>query len=215
MLTRATSSLSLIPNMSYSTKAPSGKTSRQNSYSDHHPTDLLPSLASASPTPKNESPRSRRRADTQNSDQITYSLNRTEDKASLAVPATRERTSRSRERDVQSRGSNRGVSPLPSADSDEICDACDITDPDLSYCNVCDTILCAECWPRQAPHRKKRLAPGSVRHEKTNIALAKKIQKVLVPTSNSTKLTQLHEEDEETAWFGQCYLTLVQMVLTF
>jgi hypothetical protein len=44
---------------------------------------------------------------------------------------------------------------------------------------------------------------GGARHEKTNISLARKINNVLFPTSDLAELTLLHENDAQTAWFGQ------------
>jgi hypothetical protein len=179
--------------------------SGQNSYSDYYLTELLASLAPASsskPYPNNEATRQQHRIDTLGSDSCTFSLSWMDNQKLLKVPVHKERIGRSRERNNQSNGPSRGGSPLPSMEPDELYDTCDGTGPNLTYCNVCNTNLCSDCWPRQAPHRKQRLAPGSILHERTNIAVAKKIQKILVPTSKPGKLTQLHEEDEKNVWFG-------------
>ena len=55
----------------------------------------------------------------------------------------------------------------------------------------------------QISHKKGRLGPGQVPHEKTNVVVAHKIQRVLVPDSNEDRRAQLYEADEETAWFGE------------
>jgi len=96
------------------------------------------------------------------------------------------------------------VNSFPSTIAEEQCDACEKQDADLAYCNICNINYCPACWPLQAPHRKQRLAPGKARHEKTELALAKKIRNVLLPTNNIQTLTQLHEDDAQTAWFGKC-----------
>jgi hypothetical protein len=57
----------------------------------------------------------------------------------------------------------------------------------------------------QLPHKMNRLAAGNVPHEKTNVLVAKKVQRVLVPSSDQRQREQLHEEDEETAWFGMSH----------
>jgi hypothetical protein len=56
---------------------------------------------------------------------------------------------------------------------------------------------------KQTAHRRQRLNRGGARHEKTNISLARKINNVLFPTSDLAELTLLHENDAQTAWFGQ------------
>ncbi|KAF9697343.1 hypothetical protein EKO04_005060 [Ascochyta lentis] len=94
------------------------------------------------------------------------------------------------------------VDSFPSIPDDELCDGCDKKDPGLAYCNVCNVNLCPACWPVQTPHRKQRLAAGKVKHEKTDLALARKIRNVLLPTNDIQALTQLHEDDAQTAWFG-------------
>ncbi|PVI00816.1 hypothetical protein DM02DRAFT_592134 [Periconia macrospinosa] len=93
-------------------------------------------------------------------------------------------------------------STYQSLPGEETCDSCDRTASDVSYCNVCNTNLCEDCWPAQAAHRKRRLAPGNIPHEKTNAVVARKIQRVLDPPSTEEKRSQLHENDEQKAWFG-------------
>jgi len=190
--------------MSYGKENWPHDTNHQHNYSDYYPTQLLtpPTHPSPSqPDPRNEATHRRHRTDTQGSGSSTFSLDQRDGRASLTLPIPKERAARSRERGDLSKG--RGVSPSSLLELDELCDACDSTGLDLSYCNVCNTNLCSECWPRQAPHRKQRFAPGNVPHEKTDIAVAKKIQRALVPTSDLEQLTQLYEEDEQTAWFGE------------
>jgi hypothetical protein len=92
-------------------------------------------------------------------------------------------------------------------ETDERCEINDI-DPnnhsvDLCYCNVCECTFCSNCWGRQVSHRKQRLAPGAIPHEKTDPWVAKQVQNVLTPNSDDFASQQLYLEDEETAWFGE------------
>ena len=54
----------------------------------------------------------------------------------------------------------------------------------------------------QLPHNKKRLAPGSIPHERTSSATAKKIKGVLEPRTTAAQQDVLHQDDEDTTWFG-------------
>ena len=72
-----------------------------------------------------------------------------------------------------SRGPTSRVDSFPSTIAEEQCDDCEKQDADLAYCNICNVNYCPVCWPRQAPHRKQRLASGKATHEKTELALAK------------------------------------------
>jgi hypothetical protein len=97
------------------------------------------------------------------------------------------------------------VDSFPSVYGDEICDDCHLAPSigDVFLCNDCGTHLCEDCWPKQLAHRRQRKARGGgARHEKTNISLAKKINNALLPTNDILELTQLHEDDAQTAWFG-------------
>lgn len=76
-------------------------------------------------------------------------------------------------------------------------------DSPVFFCNVCKSTLCSACWAAQISHKKLRLAPGSIPHEKTDPWVAKQVQKVLSPPSDDLIYHQLHLEDEETAWFGK------------
>ncbi|CAO2652172.1 Nn.00g004550.m01.CDS01 [Neocucurbitaria sp. VM-36] len=89
------------------------------------------------------------------------------------------------------------VNSFPSVQGDETCDDCHEADPDTYFCNDWNSYLCTKCWPKQLAHRTQRLARGGPRHEKTNISLARKINNVLMPTSDPQKLTQLHEDDRK------------------
>ena len=54
----------------------------------------------------------------------------------------------------------------------------------------------------QITHNKGRLAPGSIPHERTSFDTARKIRKVLEPQASHEQKDKLHQEDEDTTWFG-------------
>jgi hypothetical protein len=101
-------------------------------------------------------------------------------------------------------GLNSRVNSYPSVQGEDVCDDCNEPNPDTFFCNDCANYLCAQCWPKQLAHRTQRLARGGPRHERTNISLARKINNVMMPTNDPKELTQLHEDDAQTAWFGLC-----------
>ncbi|MCJ1422264.1 hypothetical protein MMC29_000144 [Sticta canariensis] len=51
-------------------------------------------------------------------------------------------------------------------------------------------------------HKSNRLAPGAVPHEKTDHNIAKTIQKVLGVKTTDEEQAILHENDQDTTWFG-------------
>ena len=86
--------------------------------------------------------------------------------------------------------------------SDQLCDQCEQYGTDREYCNVCDGTYCARCWGLQLSHKKQRTAPGSIPHEKTDYRIAKKIRATLEAKTTSAEQKTLHENDENTIWFG-------------
>ena len=85
--------------------------------------------------------------------------------------------------------------------SKKLCEQCDLKIGDF-YCNVCDTSYCLKCWDVVSAHRKNKLGPGGVPHEKTDHAVAEKIRALLEPSRNSFEQEEMHKEDESTTWFG-------------
>lgn len=81
-----------------------------------------------------------------------------------------------------------------------MCEVCDEHKRDIWYCSACVLSYCDECWASQAPHRKPR---GGVPHEKTDLEIAQKVQKVLSPPTDNWAREQLYKADEVTSWFGQ------------
>lgn len=87
-------------------------------------------------------------------------------------------------------------------DGHQLCESCEELGPKRSYCNICGHNFCDECWQRQLPHKKKSLAPGGVPHEKTDRKIAKKIQDILTPNTTAEEQLILHQNDQNTTWFG-------------
>jgi hypothetical protein len=53
------------------------------------------------------------------------------------------------------------------------------------------------------PHRKNKVGPGGILHEKTQFAVAEKVRKALMPPVDEHLREQLYAADEVTAWFGR------------
>jgi hypothetical protein len=112
------------------------------------------------------------------------------------------------------------VEPLDAGALDELrdTDLCEDCEEVLSdfFCNVCQCNLCADCWDTQPAHRRKRLAPGQIPHEKTELLLANRVQNVFSYSGDERAFERLHKDDEITAWFGEppsgCFNTTRAMV---
>jgi hypothetical protein len=81
-------------------------------------------------------------------------------------------------------------------------DTCDSLSLDLFFCNVCKCTLCSDCWSAQVPHKKQRLAPGEIPHEKTDPWVAKQVGTVFSPPLDEVAYQEMYLDDEDTAWFG-------------
>ncbi|OCL07767.1 FabD/lysophospholipase-like protein [Glonium stellatum] len=90
---------------------------------------------------------------------------------------------------------------LPLGDSPQaepiLCEVCQDTQRDSSFCIRCDANFCDECRSQQFVH--KRGGPG---HEKADYRVVKKLREILEPTTNLEKLQSIHRADDETTWFG-------------
>ncbi|KAF1960915.1 hypothetical protein CC80DRAFT_590230 [Byssothecium circinans] len=94
--------------------------------------------------------------------------------------------------------SDTDLDDLPDTD---YCEDCEEVLSDY-YCNACAVNLCSSCWDTQPAHRRKRLAPGQIPHEKTELLVANRVQTVFACAGDERTLKRLHKEDEVTAWFG-------------
>jgi hypothetical protein len=90
----------------------------------------------------------------------------------------------------------------PETGGEECCDSCDKPFPDLFFCNVCKCTLCSDCWSTQVSHKKQRLAPGAIPHEKTDAWVAKQVQKVFSSPLEEPSCQEIYLADEDTTWFG-------------
>ena len=70
------------------------------------------------------------------------------------------------------------------------------------FCNYCDSNFCDPCWQRQLQHSKKKRGPDGLPHEKTDRAVVERLRRILEPSSNPEEQRLLHQDDEDTTWFG-------------
>lgn len=85
---------------------------------------------------------------------------------------------------------------------DQLCDGCERYGINREYCNVCECIFCTSCWEKQVSHKMQRKAPGSIPHERTDCRTAEKIKAILEVRATSAEQDILHNNDEDTTWFG-------------
>lgn len=84
----------------------------------------------------------------------------------------------------------------------ESCVDCRSNDGGIDFCNVCELFFCNPCWNKTNAHRLRRLAPGSIPHERTDYGTACKVKRVLEPELTTANRAQLHMDDESNSWFG-------------
>jgi hypothetical protein len=88
-------------------------------------------------------------------------------------------------------------------DEEICCEQCGNEDSGIFSCNVCNFCFCARCWDMQIAHKRRKLGPGGIPHEKTPPDVAKKVSRALEPSNDSKVREKLYEDDELTAWFGK------------
>jgi hypothetical protein len=77
---------------------------------------------------------------------------------------------------------------------------CDAPNSGPWWCNACQFIFCDACWEKQYAHSSRTRNSGN--HQKTNLALAKVIQSILHPETDSEEQRNLYCENYKTKWFG-------------
>lgn len=85
-----------------------------------------------------------------------------------------------------------------------VCEPCGREQPAVAYCSNCGAQFCSYHWAEQWVHRDKsdqRLKDG-VPHEKTDPWLANKIKTIIEPSLSQEEQNRLHQQDEDTTWFG-------------
>lgn len=75
------------------------------------------------------------------------------------------------------------------------------------YCVDCDAIFCESCWVATIAHRptmvgRDRVGRDRMPHEKTNYYITQRFIDILHPPSSEDEIRRLHEEDEQSTWFG-------------
>lgn len=80
------------------------------------------------------------------------------------------------------------------------CAQCKVASLGNAYCNRCEVTFCSRCWTLQFRHRESSIE--AIPHERTSLALAGKLQRVLQGPSNMAAAEELFRDDAETAWFG-------------
>jgi hypothetical protein len=82
-------------------------------------------------------------------------------------------------------------------------DDCESSNIELFFCAACVCTVCAGCWDKQIAHKKNRLGPGGIPHEKTQLGVARQLEAVFSNQQNEAAFQKLHQEDEGTIWFGE------------
>lgn len=82
-----------------------------------------------------------------------------------------------------------------------LCDDCETTGPDRYHCDICLYNYCQNCWEKVLLHRREP-SRGQVRHEKTDLELARKIEASIRPDRSSKEDSDLHMDDRAALWFG-------------
>jgi hypothetical protein len=113
------------------------------------------------------------------------------------------------------RAPEEGIIPSGAA---ERCEDVRCTTPSdrVFYCVDCSSCFCSSCWTFQTPHRQGKLGRDGQPHEKTNYHIAKRLERILNPPADQARLRQMHENDEQSTWFGMYHTrrTLCSKVLT-
>jgi hypothetical protein len=69
-------------------------------------------------------------------------------------------------------------------------------------CVDCGCLLCDTCWDLAIAHQNGRVGREGIAHEKTDPSIQRVLQDILRPQFTAEQLDSLHEDDEETTWFG-------------
>jgi hypothetical protein len=63
--------------------------------------------------------------------------------------------------------------------------------------------LCDPCWDNFLAHRNKPGRGHQQPHEKTDELMVQRMNDILYAPDNVDELSQLHEDDEQSTWFGE------------
>jgi hypothetical protein len=92
----------------------------------------------------------------------------------------------------------------------EVCEdrRCNTPDQKVYYCVDCSSRFCETCWTFQTPHQDGKLGRDGQPHEQTNYHVAKRLEKILHPPADEDELRQMHEEDQDSTWFGTSQISV-------
>jgi hypothetical protein len=74
---------------------------------------------------------------------------------------------------------------------------------DLWWCVDCGARFCDDCWDNQISHQNGRTNWHGFAHEKINPRIQEMLKTVFNPVLTAEEVDRLHEDDEETTWFGR------------
>lgn len=87
--------------------------------------------------------------------------------------------------------------------------SCSTPDKTVWYCVHCSSSFCDECWPDQIPHGKDKVAPDTLRHEKSRKSIVELYRDIVQNKVTAAELHDLHRNDEDTLWFGKYSIHLM------
>ncbi|KAL8968226.1 MAG: hypothetical protein Q9183_002563 [Haloplaca sp. 2 TL-2023] len=70
------------------------------------------------------------------------------------------------------------------------------------YCVSCDCSFCETCWVKQPAHKPRKRGADGYGHERIDKLVVERYRSILEPSSNVEEQEMLHQEDEDTTWFG-------------
>lgn len=79
---------------------------------------------------------------------------------------------------------------------------CNNSAAETYFCRQCDSHFCNRCWNRQASHLAGKLAVDGLPHEKIDIRIATRLERILNSHNGPREQDALHQDDETTIWFG-------------
>ncbi|KAI9789319.1 MAG: hypothetical protein M1816_006208 [Peltula sp. TS41687] len=82
------------------------------------------------------------------------------------------------------------------------CEVCENINVATYFCSACTSTFCGPCWPTQIQHRPGKKTLDGRPHIKESKAMIERMHSILEPPQDAATLKILHEEDQDTRWFG-------------
>ncbi|KAF1965274.1 hypothetical protein BU23DRAFT_574994 [Bimuria novae-zelandiae CBS 107.79] len=95
-----------------------------------------------------------------------------------------------------------GDPAAPTESAPMLCEYCEEWKDRIWNCSYCGANFCDACWGIQLQHKAGRTGPDGLPHEKGDPTIVKRLKNILTPPTNFNEQQQLHEDDEDTTWFG-------------